>query len=120
MHGAVRSRFTKSHSGTGGRLWRGMLLVLIGLFSFFLAGDLHRHGIASRWGTAISGTLLTFGVVAYAFRSHFLRLSFWISFLLSLAVHCVMIGLIFRYALSGIDRFSPLFWLPFMLVETLI
>ena len=97
-----------------------MLLVLIGLFSFFLAGDLHRHGVASRWGTAISGTLLTFGVVAYAFRTHFLRLSFWISFLLCLAIHSVMLGLIFRYVLSGIDRFSPLFWLPFVLIETLI
>jgi hypothetical protein len=102
------------------RFWHGFLYVLIAIFSFILAGDLHHNGIAPKWGTAIAGTITTFGVVVYLFRSHFGRLAFWFSFLTCFLVHVGLMWIIFRFALEGFTHFSPLLWYPFMLIEILV
>jgi hypothetical protein len=95
-------------------------MILIATFAFFLAGDLHHQGIAPKWGTAITGTLLTFGLVIYAFRSHLLRWSFWISFVLCAGVHVCLMWLFFGHLLGSFSHFSPLLWFPFMLIEIFV
>ena len=102
------------------RLWEAALLILTAIFSFFLAGELHHRGIAPKWGTAIVGTLLTFAFVFYAFRSHLLRWSFWISFLLCAAIHAGLMWFIFEYVLASFTHLSPLLWFPFILIEILV
>jgi len=102
------------------RLWDVAIFIVTVIFSFFLAGDLHQHGIAQKWGTPIVGTLLTFGMVIYAFRSHLIRGSFWISLLPCIGLHAGLMWFIFGYLLSDHSRFPPLLWLPFILVEIVV
>jgi hypothetical protein len=51
-----------------------MLLVVV--FAFLLASDLHNRGINQKWGTAIIGTIITFGFVVYACRQMLGRWAF--------------------------------------------
>jgi hypothetical protein len=40
-----------------------VLLLLIGVFAFMTAGELHNRGIPHKWATEIMRTLVTFGIV---------------------------------------------------------
>ena len=43
--------------------------------------------------------------------------SFWMALLICLAIHILAIWVIFERILAMFSHFSPLLWLPFMLVE---
>ena len=101
-------------------LLQNAILVGIAVFTFLLAGGLHDRGIAERWATAILGTAITFGFVAFAFRSRFRRWTFWVSFLICFGVHLAAVWLIFHFVLAQVQRFSIWFGFPAMLFEAFI
>lgn len=103
-----------------GSFWENALLVLIGVFAFVLAGNLHDRGIPQKWGTAILGTLIPFGFVIFAFRQRLFRWSFWGSLAICLTVHVLVVWTFFQYFLNSIERFSILLWLPVMLIEAFV
>lgn len=116
MHGTLKNPVGRKKD----RLWNAAIFVFSAVFAFFLAGDLHQHGIAQKWGTPIAGSLLTFGIVIYAFRSHLIRAAFWISLSLCAVVHVGMMWIIFGFLLDQFTRFPPLLWLPFVLIEVVL
>jgi cation transport ATPase len=92
------------------------ILVLVGVMAFWLAGLAHDRGIAQKWVTALFATVVPFSFVIYARRKALSR-SFWMALLICLAIHTLVIWAIFEYVLAIFSHFSPLLWLPFMLVE---
>jgi len=94
-----------------------VLLILIGVFAFMTAGELHNRGIPHKWATAIMGTLVTFGIVIYLCRRMWNRWAFWAAISICLAAHTIVTWVFFQYVLYGADRFSILFWYPVMLME---
>ena len=100
--------------------WEYALLLLIGVFAFRLAGDLHDRGIPHKWATAIMGTIVTFGFVIYSCRRMLNRWAFWAAISIGLGAHIVVTWVFFRYVLYVVDRFSILFWYPIMLVEAFV
>ncbi|MGB2626924.1 MAG: hypothetical protein WAK20_09040 [Candidatus Acidiferrum sp.] len=97
-----------------------VLFLLIGLFAFISAGELHNRGIPNKWATAIMTTLVTFGIVVYLCRRMWTRWAFWLAIAICLAVHTIVIWVFFQYGLHGSDRFSVLFWYPVMLAEVFV
>ncbi len=116
MHGRLKSNKIRRRAS----FWENGLLVLIGVFAFVLAGNLHGRGIPQKWGTAILGTLIPFGFVIYAFRQRLLRWSFWGALTICLFAHLLILWIFFQYVLSSINRFSILLWLPVMLIEVFV
>ncbi|PYU17979.1 MAG: hypothetical protein DMG32_26805 [Acidobacteria bacterium] len=116
MHGRLKRNKIRMRAS----FWENALLVLIGVFAFVLAGSLDERGIPQRWGTAIVGTLLTFGLVIFACRPRLLRWSFWAALAICLAVHVLAIWAFFEYVLKNFKRFSILLWLPVMLTEVVV
>jgi hypothetical protein len=100
--------------------WETGLLVLIGVFAFVLAGNLHDKGVPQKWGAAVLGTLIPFGFVIYAFRERLFRQSFWGAFSFCLLAHLLVLWAFFEYVLSNTERLSVLLWLPVMLVEVFL
>jgi len=92
------------------------ILVLVGVTVFYLAGLAHDRGIAQKWVTALFATVAPFSMVIYA-RRKTLSWSFGMALLICLVIHILAIWAIFEYVLASFSRFSPLFWLPIMLVE---
>jgi hypothetical protein len=92
------------------------ILVLVGVTAFYLAGLGHDRGSAQKWVTALFATVAPFSMVIYA-RRKTLSWSFGMALLICLVIHILAIWVIFEYVLAGFSRFSPLLWLPFMLVE---
>jgi hypothetical protein len=92
------------------------MLVLVGVMTLYLAGLAQDSGIAQKWVTALFATVVPFSFVIYAQRKT-LSWSFWMALLICLAIHILAIWVIFEYVLAIFRRFSPLLWLPFMLVE---
>jgi len=107
----VTARFKRRQS-----LWENGMLVLIAAAGFAFAYAAGHRGIALKWVTALFGTILPFALVIFLHRRN-LPLPYWISLSICLAVHCAAIFVVFEYVLVGIERFSPLLWLPFMLAE---
>ena len=116
MHGKLNGRAIRKGVSFG----QNALLLLIGAFAYILAGALREHGIEQRWGTAILGTLIPFGLVIYLSRKRQLRWAFCVSLAICLFLHSIAMFFVFRYVLTNFDRFSPLLWLPFMLIETVM
>ena len=92
------------------------ILVLVGVTVFYFAGLAHDRGIAQKWVTALFATVAPFSMVIYARRKTF-SWSFGMALLSCLVIHILAIWAIFEYVLASFSRFSPLFWLPIMLVE---
>ena len=92
------------------------ILVLVGVTVFYLAGLVHDRGIAQKWVTALFATVAPFSMVIYA-RRKTLSWSFGMALLICLVIDILAIWAIFEYVLASFSRFSPLFWLPIMLVE---
>jgi hypothetical protein len=59
MHRKLKGESRKRRTSFG----EYVLLLLVGVFAFMTAGELHNRGIPHKWATAIMGTLVTFGVV---------------------------------------------------------
>ena len=97
-----------------------LLLVLIGVLTFVLAGSLSDRGIAQKWAVAMMATIITFGLVVYMRRETLRRWSFWASLSICFCVHCISVWTFFHFVLYGIGRFSILFWYPIMLIEVFI
>ena len=116
MHGKLKSGKIKRRAS----FWENGLLVLIGLFAFVLAGNLHARGVPPKWGTAILGTLIPFGFVTFAFRRRLLRWSFWASLAICLVFHTLALWMFFEYALKNVERLTILLWLPAMLIEVFV
>jgi predicted neutral ceramidase superfamily lipid hydrolase len=111
------SRKWKDKKRKGRRpFFENTILVLVGVMAFFLAGAAHDRGIALKWVTALFATVMPFSLVIYA-RRRTLSRSFWMSVLICLAIHTLVIWVIFQYVLAAFSHFSPLLWLPFMLAE---
>jgi hypothetical protein len=113
MHGKLKGDKRKRRAS----LWEYALLLLIGVFAFMLAGDLHDRGIPHKWATAILGTIVPFGFVVYVCRRMLNRLAFWAAISICLGAHIIATWIFFQYVLCGVDRFSILFWYPIMLGE---
>lgn len=113
MHGKLKGHKWKNRAS----LWEYALLLLIGVFTFMLASDFHSRGIPQKWATAMMGTIITFGFVIYACRRMFNRWAFWAAIGICLGAHILAMWVFFQYVLSGVERFSILFWYPIMLVE---
>jgi len=90
--------------------------VLVGVALFYLAVLAHDRGIAQKWVTALFATIVPFSMVICA-RRKTLSCSFGMALLICLVIHILAIWAIFKYVLASFSRFSPLLWLPFMLVE---
>lgn len=101
-------------------LWENATLVLIAVFAFILAGNLHAKGISQKWGTAILGTVIPFGFVIFALRQRLFRWSFWASLAICLTAHTLVIWTFFHYVLNSVERFSILLWFPVMLIEAFV
>lgn len=114
MYGKLKGKRIKKRTP----FWEAVLLALIGVFTYLLAGNFSEKGIAQKWVTAVVATAITFGFVVYACRQRLLRWSFWASLAICLAVHVVVVWFFFQFVLFGIGRFSILWWYPVMLVET--
>jgi CDP-diglyceride synthetase len=97
-----------------------ILLLLIGVFAFMTAGELHNRGIQHKWATAIMRTLVTFGIVVYLCRRMWTRWAFWVAIGICLAANTIVTLVFFQYVLYGVDRFSILFWYPVMLGEVFV
>jgi hypothetical protein len=113
MQGEFKGHKGKKHVS----FWEYALLLLIGVFAFMLAGDLHDKGIPQKWATAIMGTIITFGFVVYVCRRMLNRWAFWAATGICLGAHILVVWVFFQYVLNSVERFSILFWYPLMLVE---
>jgi CDP-diglyceride synthetase len=113
MHRKLKGESRRRHTSFG----EYVLLILIGVFAFMTAGELHNRGIPHKWATAIMGTLVTFGIVIYLCRRMWNRWAFWAAISICLAAHTIVTWVFFQYVLYGANRFSILFWYPVMLVE---
>ncbi len=116
MHRKLKGEDRKRHTSFG----EYVLLILIGVFAFMTASELHNKGLPHRWATAIMGTLVTFGIVVRLCRRMWTRWAFWVAICICLAVHTIVSWVFFQYALYGVDRFSILFWYPVILVEIFV
>jgi hypothetical protein len=96
------------------------IAVLGGVLAFVLLIVADNIGISKKWVTAALGTIFAFSFVIYAFRRKLLRWSFWAAFVICLAVHVLFIWLFFYYVLRDFQRFSILFWMPIVLIETVV
>jgi hypothetical protein len=113
MHRKLKEESRKRHTSFG----EYVLLILVGVFAFMTAGELHNSGIPIKWATAIMGTAVTFGIVIYLCRRMWTRWAFWAAISICLAAHTIVTWTFFQYVLYGAERFSVLFWYPVMLVE---
>jgi uncharacterized membrane protein YphA (DoxX/SURF4 family) len=113
MHRMLKGEARKRRTSIG----EYVLLLLMGVFAFMTAGELHNRGIPHKWATAIMGTLVTFGIVIYLCRRMWTRWAFWVAIGICLAAHTIVTWVFFEYVLYGVERFSILFWYPVMLVE---
>jgi hypothetical protein len=116
MHRKLKGENRKRHTSLG----EYVLLILIGVFAFMTASELHNKGIPHRWATAIIGTLVTFGFVVYLCRRMWTRWAFWVAICICLAAHTIVTWVFLQYVLYGVDRFSIVFWYPVMLVEVFV
>lgn len=116
MYGKLKTNKMKKRAS----LWENALLLLIGVFAFVLAGNLHDRGIQRKWATAILGTLIPFSFIIFAFRRRLFRWSFWVSFAICLGVHIILIWGFFQYILANFQTFSILLWYPIMLIEAFV
>jgi hypothetical protein len=114
MHGSGKNKEIKRRVS----FVENAALVLIGLFAFFLAEAAHSRGIAVKWVTALFATAFPFCFLLYLRRRMRLRWTFWTAVLVCLAVHTLVIWIIFKYVLADFTHFSPLLWLPFMLIDS--
>jgi hypothetical protein len=96
------------------------LILLVVVFAFLFASDLHNRGIHQKWGTAIIGTIITFGFVVYACRQMLGRWAFWIALGICFGAHLIIVWVFFQFLLSSFERFSILLWYPIMLVEVFV
>jgi hypothetical protein len=116
MHQKLKGETRKRRTSFG----EYVLLLLLGVFVFVTAGELHNRGIPHKWATAIIGTLGTFGIVVYLCRRIWNRWAFWVAIGICLGAHTIVTWVFFQYVLHGVDRFSILFWYPVMLVEVFV
>ena len=116
MHRKLQGETRKRRTSFG----EYILLLLIGVFAFMTAGELHNRGIPHKWATAIMGTLVTFGIVVYLCRRMWTRWAFWVAIGICLAAYAIVTLVFFQYVLYGVDRFSIVFWYPVMLVEVFV
>jgi hypothetical protein len=77
-------------------------------------------GIPEKWATALMGSLLTFGGVLYAFRTHLKRWSFWLSFLIAVAAHVAATFVLMSYIFRGVQRISIFLWYPGAFAEAIL
>jgi hypothetical protein len=115
LHGKLKRDSLKR----GASIWENAILLLIGVSGFFLAASARSNGIQRKWVTALFGTLIPFCLVIFL-RRRSLRWSFWVGLSICLGTHLVAIWVFFRYVLADFETFSPLFWLPVMLVEIFV
>lgn len=104
------------------RALRGWGLTIFGaVMAFTLAWAADEKGIPKKWVTAVMATVFPFAFVVYARRHHGLRRwSFWSAVIICLAVHCAVVGMVFRYALANVQTFSIWFWFPIMVAEMFV
>ena len=95
-------------------------MLLLVVFAFLLASDLHNRGIHQKWGTAIIGTIITFGFVVYTCRQMLSRWAFWVALGICFGAHLVIVWVFLQFLLSSFERFSILLWYPIMLVEVFV
>jgi hypothetical protein len=76
--------------------------------------------IPEKWATALMGSLLTFGGVLYAFRTHVKRWSFWLSFLIAVAAHVAATFVLVNYVFRDVQRISILLWYPGAIAEAIL
>jgi len=95
-------------------------MLLVAVVAFLLASDLHNRGIHQKWGTAIIGTIITFGFVVYACRQMLSRWAFWVALGICFGAHVIMVWVFFQFLLSSFERFSILLWYPIILVEVFV
>jgi hypothetical protein len=91
-----------------------------GVLAFFFCLVFKCRDIAEKWVTATIGSIATFSFVIYAFRTHLLRWSFWVSLAICLSIHSVLVWIFFCYALKDIRRFSIWLWLPILFAEVFV
>jgi hypothetical protein len=113
MYGKVKGKKIKRRSS----LIENTLVVLVGVMCFFLAGAAHERGIAVKWVTALFATAIPFLFVIYFRRKTLFRWALGVALLTCLLVHGLVIWIVFKYVLAAFDHFSPLLWLPFMLIQ---
>jgi peptidoglycan/LPS O-acetylase OafA/YrhL len=95
-----------------------VLLLLVGLTAFWLAGLSHDQDIPLKWVTALMGTAFSFGAVVYLHRKWLTRWTFWSAFLICLLAHCIIVFVFFQFVFRNVSRLSPLVWSPVMIFET--
>ena len=94
-----------------------VMLVLIAVATFWLAGAFHDRGVPSKWVTAVMGTAVPFGFVVYMHRKWLTRGTFWTALVIWLLAHCILVFVFFQFVLRDFSRFSPLLWSPAMILE---
>jgi hypothetical protein len=89
-------------------------LAFVTLFTWVV---IKHWGLSQKWFAATAGTIIPFGLVLSGYRQALNRWPFWAAFGICLLCHLILIWFIFDVLLSGIERFSVLFWFPFLLAE---
>jgi hypothetical protein len=79
-----------------------------------------RRGMPQKWDAAIFGTAVPFSVVVMNFRRWWLRWSFWLSFLICLALHTFVLWFVFEHVFSGVQSIGTLVWFPVAFVESFV
>src|SRR6516164_365052 len=115
MYGKVNVKKIRRRSS----LIENTLVVLVGEMCFFLAGAGHERGIAVKWVTALFARVIPFSFVIYFRRKTLYRWALWVALSTCLLVHGLVVWIVFKYVLAMFEHFSPLLWLPFMLIGIL-
>jgi peptidoglycan/LPS O-acetylase OafA/YrhL len=116
MYGRVKGRKIRRRSS----FWQNVLVILIGVLTFFLAIEADNKGIQLKWVTALLVTIIPFGMVLYGYRALLRKWSFWAAVVMCLAVHSIAIWILFGYVFMAFQRVSILLWYPFMMAEVFV
>jgi hypothetical protein len=94
-----------------------IVLVIVALATLGLGLLAARHDMPQKWHAAILGTVVPFGGAIGALHRHWSLWSFWVSTLICLAMHSVLIWVFFQYVLSGVQTMGMVMWLPIAFLE---
>jgi hypothetical protein len=97
-----------------------LALVVAGMIGLALAIIADQRGMPQKWHAAIVGTVVPFAVVILSYRRRWTYWSFWASWSICLALHSLIIWILFQYVLSGVQHLGTVFWFPVALIEVFV
>jgi hypothetical protein len=97
-----------------------VIIAIVSVAAVLMAIVLDKAGMPHKWHTAIFGTLVPFTTVTLLRRPSWVRQTFWFSLWLLLALHIVVICVVFGIVLRRVITLGLLWWLPIAFVDVFV